>query len=152
MKKAVIYLLLALVPMIDGCVSRRPVAQPPVQTIPLDKGQTWQLVSLRGKEWKLKKKTDLVFNPEAGTCRGFAACNTYFCHYSAKLISSTSEGDRYELSISMEGSGSLGCPDAEMNAEFRYLALLEKADSMLVTAYTLTLYQHGREILKYELQ
>ena len=151
MKRAVYYALLLLLPLTGGCISSRHQAStPPVQTIPVDKDQTWQLVSLRGKEWN--HPTTLVFNPEAGTCRGFAVCNTYFCHYTAKLVSSTSEGDRYELSIKFEGSGSVGCPDAVMNAEGRYLALLPKADAMLISAYTLTLYQRGKEILKFELQ
>ena len=121
--------------------------------MPIDKGQTWQLVEFRGKQWQRQGgATTLVLNPEAGTCRGFAACNTYFGTYTAKLVSSSAEGDRYELKVDVEGSGSLGCPDAEMNAEGRYLALLEKADAMLVTAYSLTLCQRGREVMVFELQ
>ena len=39
-----------------------------------------------------------------------------------------------------------------MNAESRYISLLPKADALRIDAYTMTLYQKGKEILKYELQ
>ena len=39
-----------------------------------------------------------------------------------------------------------------MNAEARYMALFEKADALMLDAYTMTLYQKGKETLKYELQ
>ena len=58
----------------------------------------------------------------------------------------------YSLKLSNLAEGDISCPDAEMNAQFRYISLLMKADAMVVTEYTLTLYCKGAEILKYELQ
>lgn len=157
MNKRTIYLLLFAAAVMTACVAPRSDVQSASLTSvqPLDRSQTWQLVAMRGKEMKLQAgvaPTTIVFNSEAGSYRGFAPCNTYYGNYTAQLLSQEADGDHYELSLKLEGSGSIGCPDAIMNAEGRYLSLLLKADGMLLTAYTLTLTQHGKEILKYELQ
>ena len=39
-----------------------------------------------------------------------------------------------------------------MAVQERYLALLAKADACLLTPYTLTLYQKGKEVLRFGLQ
>ena len=152
MKLKLIPFLGLLLVMACGGVNKSTGTQVPTSSTlnTLGKSQTWQLVAMRGKA--VPSATTLVFNPEAGTLGGFAACNNYFCTYNAKLTASDADGDHYALTVKLEGGGSIGCPEAVMNAEARYLALLGKADGMLVTAYTLTLTQRGKEILKYELQ
>ena len=118
-----------------------------------EKGQVWQLVAVRGKAVsRTAGLTTLTFNPEAGTISGKTACNTYYGSYRLRLEASTAEGYRYALAFSDIGSGDTRCPEADMNSEARYMALLPKADAMCVDAYTMTLYQRGKEILKYELQ
>ena len=112
-----------------------------------DKGQVWQLVSMRGRDVKSGDMVTLVFNPDGGFLHGMAHCNSYYAECMIR-----SDGGRYSLKLSNMTEGSIRCPDAVMNAQFRYTALLMKADAMEVTAYTLTLYSKGKEILKFELQ
>lgn len=112
-----------------------------------DKGQVWQLVSMRGRDVKSGDKVTLVFNPDGGFLRGMAHCNSYYAECRIRH-----DGSRYNLKLSNLAEGDISCPDAEMNAQFRYISLLMKADAMVVTEYTLTLYSKGTEILKYELQ
>lgn len=117
------------------------------------KGQVWQLVAMRGKA--VSRTTDIItltFNPEAGTLSGKAPCNSYYGNYRLRLDSQSPEGDNYTLKLTDVGSTKVYCSEADMNAEARYLALLPKADALTIDAYTLTLYQKGKEILKYELQ
>ena len=117
------------------------------------KGQVWQLVAMRGKAVSRQGElVTLTFNPEAGTISGRTACNNYYGNYTLRLEAQLPEGDKYTLAFSGIGHGETRCPEADMNAETRYLALFEKADALTVDAYTMTLYQKGKEILRYELQ
>lgn len=141
--------------LLTACGGSRQPSAVNRQTPPLEpqKGQVWQLVAVRGKAVsRTAGLTTLTFNPEAGTISGKTACNTYYGSYRLRLEASTAEGYRYALAFSGIGSGDTRCPEADMNAEARYMALLPKADAMCVDAYTMTLYQRGKEILKYELQ
>ena len=113
----------------------------------------WQLVAIRGKAVNRQAEpVTLVFNPEAKTVSGRTACNNYYGNYTLRLEAQQPKGDRYTLTLSGIGYGDTRCPEAEMNAEARYMALFEKADALMLDAYTMTLYQKGRETLKYELQ
>lgn len=118
-----------------------------------EKGQVWQLVAMRGKAMS---RTDniitLAFNPEAGTISGKATCNSYYGNYRLRPSSQTPDGDNHTLKLSDVGSTKVFCNEADMNAESRYISLLPKADALRIDAYTLTLYQKGKEILRYELQ
>lgn len=119
----------------------------------LDKEQVWQLVAQRGKE--MAPSTDpiiLMFHPESGTVRGRVACNRYFADYTLHLDRVSAEGTRYDLKVLYISGGDVQCPEGDMAEQNRYLALLGKADACLLTPYVLTLYQRGKEILKFELQ
>ena len=48
--------------------------------------------------------------------------------------------------------GDVQCPEVDMAIQERYLSLLDKADACLLTPYSLTLFQKGKETLKFELQ
>ncbi len=117
-----------------------------------DKDQVWQLVAIRGRDVNQSSVVTLILNPATGNLSGKANCNNYYAEFKLRPLQSTPEGDIHGLSINGLGIGQTRCPDADMNAEGRYTALLEKADKMMITAYTLTLYQKGKEILKYEVQ
>ena len=113
----------------------------------------WQLVAIRGKDVsRTSNIITLSFNPEAGTISGKAPCNSYFGNYKLRPNTQQQDGDYYTLGFSDIGSTKVYCTEADMNAESRYLSLLPKADALRIDAYTLTLYQKGKEILKYELQ
>ena len=146
--------LLLLLPLAWQCSSVKSAPAPADATaLQFDKGQVWQLVSLRDKELPQSGAVvTLVLNPEAGTLNGRTSCNRYFADFSARLRSQSAEGCRYELKVSYLGHDDVVCPDADMNAEERYFNLLPKADACLLTPYTLTLLQRGKEIMKFELQ
>lgn len=131
-----------------ACTSPRPTATATADAVPPAKEQTWQLVEMRGRE---VARTDapitLVLNPEAGTVSGQSACNRYY----ARLRLSP-QADGFALGIEGMGSTRVQCPEAKMNREQRYLALLAKADHLRVAGYELELKHHGKTILKYELQ
>ncbi len=126
-----------------GCMATQQAGR----LVELDRNQVWQLVSMRGRDVKSGDKVTLVFNPDGGFLRGMAHCNSYYAECRIRP-----EGSRYSLKLSNMVEGSISCPDAVMNAQFRYTSLLMKADAMEVTEYTLTIYSKGKEILKYELQ
>lgn len=149
-----LFLLLMLLPMLVQCTAaKRGTSPAPAEALQFDKGQVWQLVSLRGKEQPpAGAVVTLVLNPEAGTVNGRTQCNRYFADFSARFRSQSAEGCRYDLTFSYLGHGDVVCPDADMSAEERYFALLPKADACLLTPYTLTLMQRGKEIMKFELQ
>lgn len=133
-----------LATLLAGCAARPPATdQPP--TAEVGAGQVWQLVEMRGKA-VADSRTTLEFNPKTGYLNGGTPCNSYAARY-------TLEADG-TLRIDPEhtGTGSVRCPDADMEAEGRYVALLHKADSLSTDATTLTLFQKGRAILKYELR
>lgn len=125
-----------------GCnAGRNDVASPSAKP---DKGQVWQLVSMRGREVKKTTVVTLTLNPETGNLHGKAQCNTYYATFRL------SPGGGFK--ISDLGCGEVSCPDADMNAEWRYLSLLPKVDAMTMTEYTMIFYSKGKEILTFELQ
>ena len=94
----------------------------------------------------------LVLNTEAGALNGKAWCNRYFADFTCRLDITSAEGTRYNLKISYLGTDELQCPEVDMDAEARYFSLLAKADACLLTAYSLTFYRGGKEIMYFELQ
>ena len=150
----IVLLLLAMVPLMVQCTGERKAAvQTAAEAVQLDKEQVWQLVAVRGKEVaRNEAEVILMFHPESGTLRGSIACNRYFADYTLRLDKVTADGSRYHLKVSYVSGGNVQCPEGGMAAQERYLALLAKADACLLTPYTLTLYQKGKEILKYGLQ
>lgn len=131
--------------------SKIPSDAPMVAIPDFDKEQIWQLTAIRGRTVDTHGKTFTIqFNPEAGTVRGFMACNMYFGRYVCRP--GDSRTGRCPIEICLEGSGSLGCPEADMNADSRYYSLLPKATHLSFTSNTVTLYQNNKEILRYELQ
>ena len=152
-KKKKYFFLFILLLVFVGCKSTANNTSVDTSALSFDKGQVWQLVSLRGKEQPpAGAVVTLVLNPEAGTVNGRTQCNRYFADFSARFRSQSAEGCRYDLTFSYLGHGDVVCPDADMSAEERYFALLPKADACLLTPYTLTLMQRGKEIMKFELQ
>ena len=149
-KLIVIFLLTTFT---GACSPRQaPVAALADPLVP-QRGQVWQLVAQQGKRLALNKKAPtLLLDPEAGIATGDAQCNTYTFHCHLLLVSQMPDGDHYTLALEPWGSGDTSCPEADMNAEQRYLALLAKTTSMRLTATTLTLYQKDREILHFEQQ
>lgn len=147
-------ILMALVVLaLAGCGSNRAATDDAAGALRFDKDQVWQLVAQRGKE--VAPSNDpiiLMFHPESGTLRGRVACNRYFADYTLKLDRVSAEGSRYSLNVMYVSGGDVQCPEGDMAEQERYLALLAKADGCLLTPYALTLFQKGREVLKYELQ
>lgn len=138
--------------VLASCGASKPVADTALgEAVSFDRHQVWQLVALKGKPVS-GPATTLILNSEAGALNGRSACNRYFADFTQKLVEQTAQGTRYALKISYLGVGETRCPDADMEAEARYLALLPKADACLLTEYTLTLYKGNKEILKFELQ
>ncbi len=134
-----------------SCVSHRKAAYTAPTSLLPDKSQTWQLTVLNGREVSAGAKTvTLTFNPEAGSFRGQTACNSYAGTY-AIGTASTADG-RCPFSIETFGTGSILCPDADMNAEGRFVATFAKVNYILITEYTLSLYRDNKETLHFELQ
>lgn len=118
--------------------------------ISLNKDQVWQLVKIQGRDIpKNTKIVDLTFNPEASSFRGMTACNFYAGTYTLGEASPTDGRRPFSVDI---GTGSILCPEADMNAEGRYVLIFQKANYLLVTEHTLILYQNDKEILRFELQ
>ena len=130
-----------------GCGTRR-IADAGVDMPMPEKGQVWQLVSMRGRDVKRGTMVTLTLNTETGNMHGMAQCNSYYADFRLRPQANAA----YSLTLSNMGSSETSCPDADMNAEYRYFSLLAKADALAVTEYTMTLYSKGKEILKYELQ
>jgi heat shock protein HslJ len=149
-----LFLLLMLLPMLVQCTAAKQGTAPaPAEALQFDKGQVWQLVSLRGKGLSRQDGVfTLTFNPEAGTLSGQMPCNGYYADFSHRLLSLSEAGCRYALAIESLGSGQVACPEADMNAEQRYLALLPRATACVLTPYSLTLFQKDKELMKFELQ
>lgn len=145
-----ILLPLLTVLMLTACSSTATQIPSNTVTWPLSKEQTWQLTSLNGRSIPDDSKaTTLSFNPEAGIFRGQTACNFFAGAYTLGNIASDG---RYPLSIDFLGSGSIQCPEADMNAEERFLATIKKASAILICEHTLSIYQNDKEILHFELQ
>ena len=137
--------------VLASCSSPREVECTASVSLLPDKGQTWQLTVLNGRSVSRDAKaTTLSLNPEAGSFRGMAACNFYAGTYTLGEAS-LSDGRR-PIVIEYSGTGSILCPEADMNAEARFVATLQKANYILITEYTLSLYHDNKEILHFELQ
>ena len=149
-----IYILLSLTALLVCCGTPKEAVPSAAETaLTPEKHQVWQLVEMRGRAVsRTANVMTLTLNPEAGTLRMEGPCNHYGADYSARLASQTPEGDHYRLRVGRLSGSATHCPDAEMNAEERHRALIEKADELVLTAYTLTLFQKGKEVLKYELR
>lgn len=147
------YILFLLLPLAAACGVQKPSSTDAGEALQFDKEQVWQLVAQRGKE--VAPSNDpviLMFHPESGTLRGRVACNRYFADYGMRLAGVSAAGSRYTLEVKYVSGGDVQCPEGDMAAQERYLALLGKADACLLTPWSLTLFQKGREVLKYELQ
>ena len=147
MKCTTRYIMLVVIALLAGGCSWRHIEATEEALLRPEKGQVWQLVEQRGHEVRRGTMVTLTLNPETGSLHGKAMCNSYYADFRLRP-----DGDRYALTLSNMGYGNISCPDADMNAEFRYLSLLQKADALAITEYTMTLYSRGKEILKYELQ
>ncbi|MBQ8703710.1 MAG: META domain-containing protein [Bacteroidales bacterium] len=147
------YILPLLLPLLAACGAPKPTPTADAAALRFDKEQVWQLVAQRGKE--VASTADpvlLMFHPESGTLRGRVACNRYFADYKLRLDRVAADGSHYRLEVLYVSGGDVQCPEGDMAAQERYLALLAKADACLLTPVALTLFQKGREVLKYELQ
>ena len=145
-------LLLLILPLaLSSCSTSRETFH--ADQLPLSKVQTWQLAAIQGRNIDPGDKVPtIVINPEAGTATGHAYCNTYTFRCTLQHPDQQLDGDYYDLELSLWGSGSLGCPETEKNAEARYLSLLAKATRLRLNATNLTLFQKDKEILHFELQ
>ena len=118
-----------------------------------DKEQVWQLVSIQNRDLTPGgAAVTIVFNPQAGTATGNTSCNEYTFSYSLGTPSVQSTDKLYPVTFTYWGSGTVMCPESDMNAERRYLALLAKTTHLKITPYTITAYQRGKETLRFELQ
>ena len=137
--------------LLSSCGSQRESLHTSTVSLLPDKSQAWQLTILNGREVPQNAKpVTLTFNPEAKSFRGETACNFYAGTYTIGEAS-TSDGRR-PFSIEYSGSGSILCPDADMNAEGRFLATFHKANYILITEYTLSFYRDNKEILRFGIQ
>lgn len=136
-----------------ACTSTKPAPTSAAAPLQPQKEQVWQLVAMRGKPLPPRSATiTLTFNTEAATLSGRASCNTYGADCRLTLVEQQPQGDLFHITIDNVASGNTLCPEADMNAEARYLALLPKADALLIDAYAISLLQKGKEILRFELQ
>lgn len=151
MKRNILVAFLAVL-LVCSC-SHKKLASNSHEMLMPQKEQVWQLVSMQGRTTNLVAATPtLCFNPEAHTASGFAYCNSYSFRYESIPVDIQPDGDYHTLSLEPWGTGELGCPEADLNAEQRYLSLLAKATSFRLTSTTLTLFQRNKEILYFELQ
>ena len=150
--KNIVITLLPLVALLFGaCSGTHHVAKTPLEVPVFEKEQVWQLTTMRGRPAdRQSKEITLQFNSEAGSVRGIMACNTYFGHFVCNP--GDPETGRHPISITLEGSGSLGCPEADMNAEGRFFAAFQKANNILISDNSLTLYRDNKELLLFELR
>lgn len=148
----VIVFTLAVGIFLSGCRSAKVVVAPPE----LSRQQVWRLVEMHGSRHNPgSAPITIVFNAEAGTVRGRAVCNTYNADYTLSALS-VSVDDAYEwcgLKITGIESGSVQCPEAEMNAEARYLAKLRQCNQLAVidAGNTLVLGVRNKPVLRFEL-
>lgn len=153
MKNILKTLLSLLATLIIACCASSPFTPshslshpftPPITPPTLSKNQIWQLVKLQGRTIPPHSKaTTLSFNPEAQTLRGQTPCNPYSADYS--IQNST-------LIIQNLQSSSLLCPEADINAESRYLATLKKCTQISLSSSTLSLGINNKVLLVFELQ
>ena len=135
--------LLLLMVVLWGCAASRPKAEPATAAAPI-KEQTWLLTEVQGREVAPgSREVTIVFNPEAGTLGGQADCNRYYATYTLRGTVAT---------IRDIGTMRMACPEADMNAEQRYLGLLGRTTRIVHQGNTLIFYQKERVILKFGLQ
>lgn len=145
-------LLSALLLPIACGTPRGTAAAPTAPALEFDRHQVWLLTTMRGKPVSQSNTITLMLNAEAGALNGRAWCNRYFADFSCRVDAPSAEGTRYKINVSYLGTDGLHCPEADMDAEARYFALLAKADACLLTTYSLTLYRGAKEIMYFELQ
>ena len=115
----------------------------------INKDQTWQLVKIQGRDIpKNAKSVTLSFNPEAGTLSGQATCNTYSANF--VIGNQRPDSEKIQISISNFQFTDIRCPEAHMNAEGRFFAAFQKANNILVSENSLTLYRDNKELLHFE--
>lgn len=154
MKRTVNYILLLALLIAVGCRTAKVEVQPPV----LQKDQVWKLVEIQGRKVDNKSAAvTLTFNPEAGTLRGQAACNSYGADYKLGTLVAANPNENADwcaFSVGEINHTTVQCPDAEMNAEMRYLARLAKCNQLALAdcGNTLILGQKGKPQLVFELQ
>ena len=143
--KILLPLLIALT--LTACASTATQSLCHSVTQTLDKDQVWQLVKMQGRDLPQNAKiVDLTFNPEAGSFLELA-------DYTGTPVGEPSPTDgRRPFTIGTFGSGSILCPEADMNAEGRFLSVFEKANYILIDEFTLSFYRDNKEILRFELQ
>ena len=152
MKRISLFLMLVAV-VLTSCGGNRKTTAVQAEARVFDKDQVWQLVSMRGKEVSARDGVvTLMFYPEGNAIRGLVACNRYFADYTMQSGKVDADGTRYSLKVSYISGGDVQCPEGDMAFQERYLNLLGKADACLLTAHGLTLYQHGKETLHFEMQ
>ena len=129
--------------LLAACASSSPITHHS-SLITLDKEQVWQLVQIQGRAVdRAATPVTLIFNPETGTFRGQATCNTYSADYRIQ---------NSEIKVQNLQSTTVQCPEAEMNAEARYLATLRKCTLISATSTTLTLGNKNKDLLVFDLQ
>ena len=117
----------------------------------INKDQTWQLVRIQGRDIpKNAKSVTLTLNPEAGTLSGQATCNTYSANF--VIGNQRPDSEKFQFSISNFQFTDIRCPEADMNAEGRFFAAFQKANNILISENSLTLYRDNKELLHFELR
>ena len=133
-----------------ACAGSQKADSTPLEIPAFDKGEVWQLVAINGKPLTYHPAPTLIFNPETSTIHGTMACNTYLASFSCRPANPSSA--RYPIQISLLSSGTLVCPDALLNADSRFLALLPRATHLAYSPSSITLFQRNKELLRFELQ
>ena len=136
-----------------GCHTAKVEVVPP----PVDKEQVWQLVEMQGRPVGRNAATvTIAFNPATGMLRGHAACNSYSAVYTLSPLVADGRSDRdwCALAISNVAADSIRCPEADMNAEARYLARLRQCNRLALAdaGNTLLLGNKDKAVLIFELQ
>lgn len=153
MKKALNFILLLGTMTAVGCRAVYVEIEPPT----LKKEQVWKLVEIQGRKVERRAApVTIVFNPENGSLRGQAACNGYNADYKleSRRVDAKTSSDWCALSVGDISHTAVQCPDAEMNAEARYLARLAKCTQLALAdaGNTLMLGHKDKPVLVFELQ
>jgi len=107
------------------------------------------LVKIQGRDIpKNAKSVTLSFNPEAGTLSGQATCNSYSANF--VIGNQRPDSEKFQFSISNFQFTDIRCPEADMNAEGRFFAAFQKANNILISENSLTLYRDNKELLHFE--
>ena len=136
--------------LLCACGATHKADTAPLPPPTFDKAEVFQLVSIQGRPLTYQPAPTLIFNPETSTIHGPMACNTYLASFSCRPANPSSA--RYPIQISLLSSGTLVCPDALLNADSRFLALLPRATHLAYSPSSITLFQRNKELLRFELQ